>query len=338
MEAQINFTVSGQLSNGSTDDIFSNVPLFVTYLRVLLLMIVIPAIVIPALLIIHVIWKNERLHTKYYFLVVNLLINDIASTPRYLYEILLMILYLFGVTVDHSDIFYTIMVIPRMNLRFSFFLLAIDRVIGVAFPYHHRKIMTTRVVYTLIAFAWLMAAVTMFIIRVTSTILFARPFGNYLPLPSPVSSILLVLSMVIPIVLTVVSNAYLFYITVQSNKRLQQNRRLNGGEGSEINKIQRFLKALQMQAKPTASALILGGVDCGIIVLLVILFAVFQSSAISSAYTFQITYLLEWGQMLSHFFVYGIYMKEIRNCIQKYKFYQRLQRMFHLRPNQVVPQ
>ena len=50
-----------------------------------------------------------------------------------------------------------------------------------------------------------------------------------------------------------------------------------------------------MQAKPTTSALILGGVDCGMTVLLVILFAVFQSSAIPSAYTFQITYLLEWG-------------------------------------------
>ena len=79
-------------------------PLFATYLRILLLMIVIPAIVIPALLIIHVIWKNEGLHTKYYFLVVNLLINDIASTPRYLYEILilLIILYLFGMSVISS--------------------------------------------------------------------------------------------------------------------------------------------------------------------------------------------------------------------------------------------
>ena len=43
------------------------------------------------------------------------------------------------------------MIIPRMNLRYSFLLLAINRVIGVAFPYHHRKIMTTRIVYTLIA-------------------------------------------------------------------------------------------------------------------------------------------------------------------------------------------
>ena len=74
--------------------------------------------------------------------------------------------------------------------------------------------MTTRIVYTLIAVAWLMAAATMFIIRVTSTTLFARPFGNYLPSFSPVSSILLVVSMVIPTVLTVVSNAYPFYITV----------------------------------------------------------------------------------------------------------------------------
>ena len=333
MEAQFNFTLSGWSSNGSTDDIFSDVPLLVTYLRILLLMIVIPAIVIPASLIIHVIWKNESLHTKYYFFVVNLLVNDIASTPRYLYEIYLMTLYLFGVAVNHNDIFHSIMTIPRMNLRFGFLLLAIDRVIGVAFPYRHRKIMTTRVACNLIAVAWLMAAIMMFIIRVTSSTLFAPPFGNYLPSPSPVASIALILSMVTSIVMIVVSNAYLFYVTAQSNKRLLQNRRLNGGEGNETKRIQKLLKAFQIQAKPTASALILGGIDCGMIMLIVILFIVFQSSI----YTFQISYVMEWGQMLSHFFVYGIYMKEIRRRIQKYKFYQRIQRMLNLQPNQVVP-
>ena len=87
MKTQLNFTMSGQSSNRSTDDIFSNVPLSATYLRILPLIVVIPAI--PASLIIHVIWKNEGLHTKYYFFVVNLLINDVVSTPWNLYKLFL---------------------------------------------------------------------------------------------------------------------------------------------------------------------------------------------------------------------------------------------------------
>ena len=337
----VNLTGSGQSSNGSTDNIFSDIPLFATYLKLLLLVIVIPAIVIPASLIIHVIWKNESLHTKYYFFVVNLLVNDIASTPQNLYEIILMILYLFGVTTDHSDIFYVTMIIPRINLHLSFLLLAIDRVIGVAFPYRHRKIMTTRVVYTLITVAWLIAAVLAFIAKMSSTMLFVPPLGNFQPSFNPAGSTIILMSMLMSAVLITVSNAYLFYITTQSNKRLLKNRNLNGREGNEINKAQRLLKALQLQAKPTASALILGGIDCAMVVLMVILFAVVDTpsfSNITSVYIFQMIYPIEWCQMLSHFFVYGIYMKDIRRCIQKYKFYQRLHRMLHLYPNQVAPQ
>ena len=90
-----------------------------------------------------------------------------------------MVLYLFGVTVNHSDILYVIMIIPRVNLRFAFLLLAIDRVIGVSLPYRHRKIMTNRVVYTLITVAWLVAAATTFIVRWTSsTVLFVPPFAT----------------------------------------------------------------------------------------------------------------------------------------------------------------
>jgi len=57
-----------------------------------------------------------------------------------------------------------------MNLCFGFLLLAIDCAIGVAFPYRYRKIMTTRVACNLIAVAWLMAAIMMFIISLSYTV------------------------------------------------------------------------------------------------------------------------------------------------------------------------
>ena len=155
-----------------------------------------------------------------------------------------------------------------------------------------------------------MAAVIIFIVKLTSKVLFTPPFGNFMPSLSVASSLINLTTILMPIILILASNAYLFYITTQSNKQLQQNRNLSGGEGNGTNKMQRLLRTLQMQAKPTASALILGGIDCGMILLMFILFAIVNapsSSNITSVYIYQMTYLIEWGQMLSHFFVYGVY-------------------------------
>jgi len=342
MEALINNTVDGQSSNGSSDDILSDVPLFATYLKMILLLLAIPTIVAPASLIIHVIWKNERLHTKYYFFVVNLLVTDIATIGRYAYEILSMILYLFDVTVEHNDIFFVILTIPRVMTRYAFILLAIDRVIGVGFPYRHRKIMTKRIIYILITSAWLLAAIIAFSIRFTSSLYFARPFGNYIIMPGPMASLLLIGPVLVSAIMIAGSNGYLYYSTVQSNIKLRQNKRLAGGDQNKINRLQRLLNALQMQAKPTASALILGGTDFAINILKAIIFAVVNtsvplSSGITYVYYFQMDYLIEWGQVMSHSFVYGVYMKEVRRYLHKYRFYQRLHRLFS-KKNRVVPQ
>ena len=143
-------------SNGTNitelfDDIFSDVPLVSTYLKILLLLVTIPAIIAPAAFIIHIIRKTKELHTKYCLFLVNLLISDILTTIRYCLEIFIMVLYLFNVRMNVSFVAYAIVSVPRMATRYSFVLLAIDRVVGVAFPYHYRNIMKPRVVYALIA-------------------------------------------------------------------------------------------------------------------------------------------------------------------------------------------
>jgi len=330
-----------ETATNNTEDIFSDVPLFATYLKMFLLLLAIPTIVIPASVIIHVIWKNEALHTKYYFFVVNLLVTDIATTGRYAYEIFSMILYLFGVTLAHNDIFFVILTIPRVATRYAFVLLAIDRVIGVGFPYHHRKIMTDKVVKILLTVSWFLASVIAFSIRFTSSFFFAWPFGNYIIIPGPIASALLVGPMLMSIIMIVVSNGFLYYSTVQSNIKLRRNKRL-AGDDQRINRLQRLLNALQMQAKPTASALILGGIDCGINIIKAIIFAVVNtsvplSSGITYVYLFQIDYLMEWCQVMSHAFVYGLYMKGIRRHLHKYKFYQRLCSLFPMKHNRVAP-
>ena len=60
---------------------------------------------------------------------------------------------------------------------------------------------------------------------------------------------------------TIFINTYLYYCTVQCNKKLRENMRLDGGNQHEINRIKRILHNLRMQVKPTMSVLILGGID-----------------------------------------------------------------------------
>jgi len=145
--------------------------------------------------------------------------------------------------------------------------LTIDRVIGVGLPYHHRKIMTTKVAYGIAI-----------IVKATTTFLFVRPFGFCQAPPSPVAVIAVALPMFGSVILTVITNGYLYYVTVQSNRKLQQNLKLSERDKQKINRLRRLVRTFQTQAKPTLSVLILGGTDCAVNVLWATLYAL--------AYTF----------------------------------------------------
>ena len=74
------------------NDVFSDVPLVATYLKILLLLIIIPATIIPAVVIIHIIRKTEELHTKYCLFLVNLFISDLLNIIQYFFEIFIIYL------------------------------------------------------------------------------------------------------------------------------------------------------------------------------------------------------------------------------------------------------
>jgi len=339
MEISANNTLIG---NSSTDDLNRDVPFLAICLKMTMCLVMIPSIVIPSLLVIHVIWKNEQLHTKYYFFVVNLLVVDVATTGRYGLEVVSIVLYLFGLPSEYGYVIYTIFTIPRVVLRYAFVLLAIDRFICISFPYRHKNIMTTKVSYTLISAVWLVAAGVTVVIRVTSAYTFEPAFGKYLANPNPNSRPFIFVAIVLPMlataVVTIFTNAYLYYCTFLSNKKLHENMRLDGGNQHEINTTKRLLHYLRMQLKPTISVLILGGIDVIMIASQSVILALALSftSGTTRSYLSLFSYLLDWCQLLSHSFVNGFYMKDIRRQLKRYAFYQRIQRLFPLRPSQVV--
>ena len=106
-----------QSLNGSSDDILFDVPLFVIYLKMLLLLLrtcndIATNHYYTSLVVDPCHNKNEQLHI--YLFVANLLITDVTTTIRFTFEIFSMVLYLLNVdmmTIKHLDIIYSIITI-----------------------------------------------------------------------------------------------------------------------------------------------------------------------------------------------------------------------------------
>ena len=325
------------------DDIFSGVPLTITYLKILLLLVTIPATITPAAVIIHIIRKTEELHTNYCLFLVNLLIGDILNTIRYCFRIILIILYLINTRVYISDAVYIIITIPRVVIQYSFVLLAIDRVVGVAFPYRYRNIMKPRVVYALIASVWIIAAVLLSLIR----IILGPPhilwqLGLFIP-PSGLLGVfsLYMLPQVSSAIMIVGTNVYLYRTIIKSKKKLENNLKLSGKDDHKVTKMQRLIHNLHMQLESSLPVFILGGVDCFLNILRYVIFVIIivfyppPSDAPPNRYFIHLIILLmELCQIIFHSITYGVYQKTVRKKLHKY--YQRFQRMFPPCPSKVV--
>ena len=114
---------------------------------------------------------------------------------------------------------YVIISIPQVVAKYSFVLLAIDRVVGVAFPYRYRNIMKLRVVYVLIASVWIIAASLLFSSRLLGPPYLVWSFGIYVPSSNRIGAIIIyVLPQVVSAILIFGTNAYL-YRTIIRQKR-----------------------------------------------------------------------------------------------------------------------
>ena len=347
MESSINSTnvtnITELLDESYYHDMLADVSLVATYLWLLILLISIPATIIPPAVIIHIIRKTEELHTNYSLFLVNLLIGDILTTINYCFGAIIIVLYLLNIRVTISEIAYIIITIPRVAIQYSFVLLAIDRVVGVAFPYRYRNIMKPRVVYALIASVWILAVALLFLGRIIlgSPNLF-WPLGNFSP-PSGLLGVFFfyVLPQVVSAILIIGTNVYLHRIIIQSKKKLENNLKLSGNDEHKVTRLQRLIHNLQMQLESSLSVFVLGGVDCLFNVLRNVIFVVvvalyFPSTDVTSfAYFVHFIILpMEHCQTIFHSITYGIYQKTVRKKLRKY--YKQFQRMFPPCPSKVV--
>ena len=257
------------------------------------------------------------------------------------FEIILVCLYLFGINADTtlSFIMYSILSIPRAAARLSFINLAIDRFIAIAFPYHHKSIMTYKRAYIMLLSKWIISII-MGVVAYSTSFAFVGSFGVYTAMEKSIGRVILfVLIVMVTVVLIICVNAYLYVQITKSKQKLEENTRVHGrSDNEEIKQLKRTYYKFRNTLKTTFSLLILGGVD-GIINLLTMMAVIMNSllSVSNTLYAFQfVAYPLLCIQLISHSLMYGMYMKPIRRRLCKCQLYRRLQRRLPLRPAKVT--
>ena len=164
-------------STSSSDTL--EIPLFATYLNMVILLMVVLIVMTPAVMVIRVICTTKELHTKYFFFVANLLVTNIINIiVKSVLQYVIMILYLCGLDSDSTSVIIKRSILPLHTiLQFMTILLlitlAVNRVVVMASPYHHRYIMTKKAVAGILAAMWGLSA----ILTVTITIVVSVHIG-----------------------------------------------------------------------------------------------------------------------------------------------------------------
>ena len=93
-------------SFSSNDPYAEEVPLFVTYLNMVVILMVTTLVIYPAAVVINVIWQTGELHTKYYFFIANLLTADIIAIIVSVVQYFIVIMYLLNLQSDSAKLYY----------------------------------------------------------------------------------------------------------------------------------------------------------------------------------------------------------------------------------------
>lgn len=306
-----------QLFNESSSSNDEDIPLLVTYLNMAVILMVSIFVVTPAVLVINVIRKTKKLHTKYYFFVANLLATNVANIAvQGILQYLITILYLFdkncksaGVVLNWSLILLHLML--QLMTALLPIILAVERMVVIGFPHHHRSIMTTKTAAGILALMWGLSAI------LAITVIIIEPINIVWPLALINWHNLVYALPMIPRLTSAVfvsaANIFLHYRIAQSNRKAAENERLeNKEEAAEFKKLAQLFKAL---SKTTNTLLLIACIDivANMLILLIHVVAGVSLESSKAVYIKQfVNYPLRSFLLLSHPLVYGLCMRKIR--------------------------
>ena len=318
--------------NDTTKQFTDEVPLFVSYLKMFIQLIAPFVVGIPSALVIRVIATEKELHTKYYFILVNLLVTDLFGI---ILENMITFTatgaYVLGIKTKVNCIFMKSFDVPISVGQLLFVALGVDRFIAIAYPYQHRKIMSTKMVCSMIIAIWAMTIGVNGILISATTFQYVHQLGRCYPLNGfPFAFLLKAFMNVTATAGMVAINVYLYKKILESNKKHKQNMEFEGQSSvTNARKHEAVKERLRGHIKPAVSLLLLGGIDAAFNLLQPFIYIPMQvvlgNNSIARLYVAEfVVRPIQWCQILCRPLVYGIYMTKIRQRIFDFELYHRI--------------
>ena len=313
--------------NDTTEQFSYEVPLFVSYLKMFIQLIAPVAIGLASFLVLRVIAFTKELHTKYYFILANLLVTDLVgiileNTATFIATGI----YVLGIEAKVNCILMKSFDAPASVGQLLFFALGIDRFIAIAYPYQHRSLMSMKRVCSMIIAIWAISIGVNGILISATKFQYVHQLGRCYPLTGFPSPYMIKAFVNISATVGMIAiNVYLYKEITASNKRHNDNLRLDGQQGN-ARKRDGMRKRLREHIKPAMSLLILGGIDAAFNLLQPFIYVPMQiilgNNSVARLYLAEfVGRPIQWCQLMSHPLVYGIYMTKIRQRIFDFELY-----------------
>ena len=174
--------------------------------------------------------KETQLHTKYYFFLFFLLVNDVMGvTLENSALFIALYIHVADINIPISCTALKILEAPSLASQLMFAVLAIDRYIAIKYPFRHRKMMTTKLASGLVIAVW-MITVVVYGILISATSFRYIPYFAQCEATNKVAIayVMRTFSLLCLVVLVIAINAYLYYKILQVNKTQRQNLQLHG--------------------------------------------------------------------------------------------------------------
>ena len=309
-----------------TDGSYMEVPLFVSYLKIMMMMLAPPVLAIPSGLVMRVIAKEESLHTKYYFLVGNLLATDfLGVVAESLVQIIGLIMHVAGCHAEFSCALLKLLETPTFASQLLLATLAIDRFTTISYPHQYHQIMNNKIAVGILTVVWMMAILTCSIIVYGMSFQYVAGFAACHSLDGfPLDYLFKGSFMVLTTALMIAINIYLYNKIHETSARYREGVQLPG-HGVHLRRAT-HLDTLKTHIKPTASILLLGGLDMLFnLAMRMLSFYSLNNDPITRLYVMEfLVQPIKCCQLMCHPLVFAVLITTIRSKIFDFELYHRL--------------
>ena len=312
----------------TTDDHTVRLPAYLAYLSLGFTFISAIIIVVMAGWIIFTIKTTRSLHKIQNFYVAHLMATDAISV---LISMLLSCTIAIGYYTGIGDFIgchvFTFLLFPLNVINLAVLMIAVDKVIAIAFPLKYHQIMRPRVVFGIITTQWLLAVVlnTHYLFNPQDFIKIAK-FGACLPINGTVYVIWMtyMLTVFLACFAAVILNIYLTIKAYQVHKQIQEESKLSGGHTEDNDQLEALKKkqaVIKTHRKPMVTLLVvvLGTSSFGLLFPLMFIPTLFlQNTGVYEEFIYLVAGpITAFTSFLFHPFVYGLYFKQVREPMMR---------------------